>query len=265
MIHIKIPHLQISRMRNNKLIYGIGLLLLALVVLYIGSDISSGSFFSKRRDGQLQNAQDSMLIPNVTAIVSECDCDIEIIPSNEERVVMFYDKKDHRNNSDYTNNTLHLDFSSAGSSFHFFEHSSNVKVKVYCKSLSSITQSGVGDVKTRNTLSAENLTITNEGVGDMNLEIDTKMLTVKNTGVGDVKLKGNTLSSVINNEGTGDVEAKNLNNKVAEVVNSGVGDVDVFATDSLDLNNSGVGDINYKGAAHVSSIISEGVGKVEKK
>ncbi|MBK7691833.1 MAG: hypothetical protein IPJ31_12195 [Bacteroidetes bacterium] len=93
-------------MRNNKLIYGIGLLLLAVVVLYIGSDISSGSFFSKRRDGQSQNAQDSMLIPNVNAIVSECDCDIEIIPSTEERVVMFYDKKDHRNNSDYTNNTF---------------------------------------------------------------------------------------------------------------------------------------------------------------
>lgn len=88
-----------------------------------------------------------MSFPNVNAIVSECDCDIEIIPSTQERVVMFYDKKDHRNNSDYTNNTLHLDFSSAGSNFHFFEHSSNVKVKVYCKSLSNITQSGVGDVK----------------------------------------------------------------------------------------------------------------------
>jgi Putative auto-transporter adhesin, head GIN domain len=250
-------------MSNNKLIYGIGLLLLAAVVIYIGSDLSGGSFFSKRKDGMLKSSQDSMSIPNVSAIVSECDCDIEIIPSNEERVVMYYDKKDYQNKSDYTNNELHLDFSSNRSNFHFFESSSNVTVKVYCKSLSKITQSGVGDVKTRNTLSSESLQITNEGVGDMNLEIDTKILTVNNTGVGDVKLKGNALRSKINNEGTGDVEAKI--NKTAAVVNTGVGDVDVFASDSLDLNNSGVGDITYKGAAFISSVVSEGVGKVEKK
>ncbi len=206
-----------------------------------------------------------MVIPNVSAITSECDCDIEIIPSDEDRVVYYYDKKQYQNRSEFANGELHLDFSSEKSNFLFLGSSSGINVKVYCNKLNSITQSGVGDVKTMGQLSSDTLRISNEGVGDMNLEIKTTFLSLNNTGVGDIKLKGEAINTSISNEGTGDVEAKKLSNKTAVVNNSGVGDVNVYATDTLNLNNSGVGDINYYGAAVVSSVISEGVGKVDKK
>lgn len=252
-------------MRNNKLIYGIGLLCLAAVIFYIGADLSSTSFFRRGGKASEANASDSLSISGIRSLSSDCDCDIEIIPSEIEKVVMYYDKKHHENKSEFVNNALQISFNSERNNFLFFEKSSKIKIKVYCKSLKTITQSGVGDVDTKGLLTSDTLTLTNEGVGDMKLEIKTSNLTVSNVGVGDVKLKGEAMAVSLINEGTGDVDAKNLNSKTAKVINSGVGDVDVNATDTLNLSNSGVGDINYSGAAVVSSTISEGVGSIHKK
>jgi hypothetical protein len=252
-------------MKNNKLIYGLALIFLAAVILYIGSDLSSRSFFRNGKNGNHVNVADSISIASIKSLTTDCNCDIELIESTEEKVVFFYDKKYHQNKSEYLNNELKVDFESKESNFLNFDNAPNIKVKVYCKSLEKITQTGVGDLTNKGTLIADNLTIVNEGVGDIDLLIKTGQLNVTNDGVGDINIKGEASASSIINEGTGNVDAEKLVSKSSKVINSGVGNVDVYASDTLNLTNSGVGDIDYSGTGVITSIITDGVGHINKK
>ncbi len=252
-------------MRNNKLIYGLALVLLAVVIFYIGSDLSSRSFFRNSKNGKGINVADSISIASIHSLTTDCNCDIELIESTEEKVIFSYDKKYHQNKSEYVNNELKVDFESKESNFLNFDNAPNITVKIYCKSLEKITQTGVGDLTNKGTLLAENLTIINEGVGNIELLIKATTLNVTNDGVGDVDLKGESITSSITNEGTGNVNAQKLISKSTKVVNSGVGDVDVTASDTLNMTNSGVGNIEYSGNGIISTMISEGVGHINKR
>ena len=252
-------------MNNNKLIYGFALLLLAAVIFYIGYDISSGSLFRKGKSKSNITVADSLSIPSVQSLTTDCNCDIELIESDEEKVIFIYDKSEHINKTDFSNNTLNINFESKESNFLSFNHSSTVQAKVYCKGLKSINQQGVGDLTNKGILRSTDLTILNEGVGDIKLNILSSSLHITNDGVGDIDIEGTADISVMNNGGTGNIDAKNLNNKNATVINDGVGNVDVQASDTLRLNNSGVGDIEYRGTAILASIQSDGVGKINKK
>jgi hypothetical protein len=252
-------------MNNNKLIYGFALLLLAAVIFYIGYDLSSGSLFRKGKNKSSITVADSLSIPSVQSLITDCNCDIELIESDEEKVIFIYDKSEHINKTDFSNNTLNINFESKESNFLSFNHSSTVQAKVYCKGLKSINQQGVGDLTNKGIFRSTDLTILNDGVGDINLNILSTMLTITNNGVGDIELTGNAESSTLTNDGTGDINAKKLTSKNATVINDGVGDIDVQASDTLRLTNSGVGDINYSGTAILASIQSDGVGEINKK
>jgi hypothetical protein len=140
-----------------------------------------------------------------------------------------------------------------------------VQAKVYCKGLKSINQQGVGDLTNKGILRSTDLTILNDGVGDIQLNVESTILHITNNGVGDIDLNGVTENSTLTNDGTGNIDAKNLISKNTSVINDGVGDIDVQASDTLRLTNSGVGDINYSGTAILASIQSDGVGKINKK
>jgi hypothetical protein len=252
-------------MRNYKLFYGFALVFLAGVILYLGSAVSRSSFFNNESHGNAV-LQDSLSIAGVSQLSSDCNCDIEIIPSDNERVVFYYDKKLFENLTEVNGSNLNINFKSI-KHFVFGFNSGNggdVTVKVYTNKLNSITQDGIGSIESSGILNADEMKIVNGGVGSMEMNVNANKLTVENSGVGSIDIKGKANHAEMNNNGTGSIDGIDLINKFAKVDNSGVGSIDVNATDSLDMSNTGVGGITYTGGAVITSINSEGVGTISK-
>lgn len=138
-------------------------------------------------------------------------------------------------------------------------------VYITIKDLKSIHFAGVGDLKSKETLSLTDLTLKNTGVGDIALVLDVSHLNVLKQGVGDIKLEGVSDHLEIKNTGVGDVKAKSFMSKRVNLNHSGVGDVEVYAAESIDIISSGVGDVKYYGTAEKVGINSTGIGQIKKK
>jgi len=67
------------------------------------------------------------------------------------------------------------------------------------------------------------------------------------SGHAEIELAGMTKEAYLENNGSGDIDAGDLRAFSAKAVVNGAGDVDVFATDTLDASAMGRGKIEYKG------------------
>jgi hypothetical protein len=258
-------------MKNNKLFYGVALMFLAFVVLFLGYKISNKTsfHFGPNKVGVSFNKESTLLdsqeLTEINAIASQCNCDIEIIPSEKNSVEFSYNKEHYKNNSHIEEKKLIIDFDNLHNNFLSWDNDSEIKIKVYTNHLESIEQEGIGSIENSNVLESENISLHNDGVGSMDLHIKTDTIRINNSGVGSIAIEGNANNATLINEGTGSIDAYKLLNKIAKVSNSGVGSVEVYASESFDLSNEGVGGITYSGAGIVTNIHSEGVGSIDKK
>ena len=110
----------------------------------------------------------------------------------------------------------------------------------------------------------EIMAITQEGIGDMIAENDFDLpeLLVTLDGTGNIQLRGNVdILDVDHDDGVGNVRAFDLVSEVCRVRLAGVGDVEVYVNDELDVTLSGVGDVYFKGDPTIKSSIT-GTGAV---
>lgn len=142
---------------------------------------------------------------------------------------------------------------------------SQKRMAVYISSptLEKIDIIGVGNFTLNGFVEAETLTINYKGVGNFE-GMDLKCNTIKanNEGVGNMRLAGTTDLVEIKSAGVGNVEAKELKAKDAIVKAHGVGKVECYASENIDLSNSGVGSITYYGKPVVDNLTNSGVGKI---
>jgi hypothetical protein len=82
------------------------------------------------------------------------------------------------------------------------------------------------------------------------------------TGVGSFNLSGETKEVDIRLSGVGSVDAKNLRAVNAKVNSNAVGSVDLYVTSQLDINSSGIGEVNYYGNPKIVNKQAEGIGKI---
>lgn len=142
----------------------------------------------------------------------------------------------------------------------------NNKLTIYISSptIESIENSGVGNFKLQGNVKADNLKIDFEGVGNFEaLDIESQHIEASYEGVGNLKIGGTTEFIKIKSEGVGNINTEKLIAKNAVVYSSAVGNVKCFASDTIDINNKGVGSITYYGNPTVKNIKSSGVGKVK--
>jgi hypothetical protein len=138
----------------------------------------------------------------------------------------------------------------------------NITVFITVKSLNSLENSGIAEIKSENKLICENISITSQGVGDIDLMLDAKQIKTKISGTGDITLIGTTQSLDATLSGTGDLKASNLEATKVTANVSGTGDAKVYATQSLAANVSGAGSIIYKGNPTDRTVDITGVGSV---
>lgn len=123
---------------------------------------------------------------------------------------------------------------------------------------------GSGDLHFRGTASEFRLGIT--GSGDCELRgLKSQNLEVRISGSGDVRLDGTAEKLQILISGSGDVNAADLNAKVAVVHVMGSGDVVVRASDDLDAEVMGSGDISYIGTPAKIKTSTHGSGEINRR
>lgn len=137
-----------------------------------------------------------------------------------------------------------------------------IEIYVEVAELSEININGSGDITSSTTFSNDQLELSIDGSGSMQLLLAVKELKSDISGSGDIKLSGNTKLHEIEINGSGDVEAYELRSDETEVEINGSGDVKVNVSYALDVDINGSGDVYYKGEVKDMKSNINGSGKL---
>jgi hypothetical protein len=120
---------------------------------------------------------------------------------------------------------------------------------------------GSGDIVSENVLVTDDIELSINGSGDMDLALDADDINARISGSGELILEGQ--ADVLNFavSGSGDLRAFGLQTKIANISISGSGDAEVRVSDELEVRISGSGDVFYKGNPRVNSRVN-GSGRV---
>lgn len=147
-----------------------------------------------------------------------------------------------------------------------FSTKSKKRLTIYISSpaIEKIDVEGVGNWILQGKVKAPHLKIDFEGVGNFEaLDLEVPSIQVEYEGVGNLRLAGTTNSLKLKSEGVGSIDIQNLIAKNVVLTASGVGSVKLYASESIDLNNEGVGSVTYYGNPTVKNIKNSGVGKIK--
>ena len=104
------------------------------------------------------------------------------------------------------------------------------------------------------------------GAGEASLsDVKNDRVEIVLSGAVSFKASGETKEVDLTLSGAGEVDAKNLHAVKAKVNSTGVGSVDVYATEQLDARASGVGEINYYGNPKTVNKQAGGIGAINQR
>ena len=106
---------------------------------------------------------------------------------------------------------------------------------------------GVRNIETKNPFITDHTAIRAEGIGNLELEIESQQISKDLNLVGRMKLKGESSLLNITNEGIGNVNASQHNTEKVNLISSGMVRVTLHYTGELSLDISGIGEVKYTG------------------
>ncbi len=249
---------------NNRIFLAIVLFIVAGIVFYIGDQLSQRDNFLPRVAKPADVVVDSLSIVGVSQLVSEGICDIEIFNSDREMMVVSYDATAVTNHSEVEGPKLiiHLGVDQIG--FFDFTIRPDVKIKIYTQHMYTLINIDTGHIAGRDTMESVSLYLLNDGVGSIEYTTKARSVVAKNRGIGSLDIFGFTDELFAINEGIGSINTNKLIALNVKARNSGVGSMELYAGDSLDLSNDGIGSIRYRGPGEVYSERNEGVGSIKR-
>ena len=129
----------------------------------------------------------------------------------------------------------------------------------------SIIISGSGNIVMPHPVRVDTYRISVSGSGNLNAgDLVCSKISGSISGSGNFNLTGEAEEAKFSISGSGDVNALGLKTKKAEVSVSGSGDINVYATEALNVQIAGSGDIKYKGNPTSLQLNSSGSGSVKK-
>lgn len=124
----------------------------------------------------------------------------------------------------------------------------DLKIYITLPTVDKIQVSGSGDIIGKSKFTGlDKLRLAISGSGNIDIEAETKTLECKISGSGGIEVAGTSNTQEIAISGSGDVNSYNLITNSCTVKVSGSGDCKVHATESLEVNVVGSGDVYYKG------------------
>jgi Putative auto-transporter adhesin, head GIN domain len=128
-----------------------------------------------------------------------------------------------------------------------WSRSAEKKIEVYLsgKYLQSIDFIGTGNIFTTESVDCVpgQLVINTENAGDVNAEFNAKTLVINNKNNSYVKLKGKANQLELNIKGYGKNECENMIAKNAKITHEGINDINVYATDTLNIKILNTGSV----------------------
>ncbi|MFL3664744.1 MAG: head GIN domain-containing protein [Flavobacteriales bacterium] len=130
-----------------------------------------------------------------------------------------------------------------------------------------INYTGFGNVSSLGELKLDEFTFeTRNGTGSINLTIDVQKINIlQHTGPADFTLSGKAKFTYLFSGGSGWLTCKNLISENAHVNHDGTGDITLTATNSLLIELTSLGNIEYYGNPSVTISQQSGKGKLIKK
>ena len=141
----------------------------------------------------------------------------------------------------------------------------SIKVTVPFEDLEEVKLTGSGDIYSSAVINAENFETSLTGSGDIKLPVKAKNARANITGSGDIELEGSANDFVCKVTGSGDISAFNFECERVKATIIGSGDIQVYATEELQANIPGAGDIEYRGNPKKEDFKTLGVGSISKK
>lgn len=146
-------------------------------------------------------------------------------------------------------------------------YKNDIVVYLSLPNIKNIDYTGHGNISSTNVLVLpEFIFDTKNGTGSVNLQLDVAKLDIfLHTGPTDFNLSGKAENTFFFSGGSGWIFSKELIGKNVHVNNAGTGDITVFATETLLLELSSIGNIDYYGNPTVTVSTNSGKGKIRKK
>lgn len=141
---------------------------------------------------------------------------------------------------------------------------SQLRVVVYLRQLQHLNIANYGSVVCPEPLRAlEPLDIRIQSLGDTQLMLQADVLNLYCTCQGRVTVAGTAGQVLISNKSQGELDCHDLAAQHLKLRNSGVGNVQVRAEQTIRIKHSGVGFVHYTGPARLLEINQQGVGEVK--
>ena len=140
------------------------------------------------------------------------------------------------------------------------------KLNVYIsfRDLKKLELNSVGNVSSQNQLKLNDLSIENNSVGNINLNIDCNELSLENNSVGNTILSGKVNNAKIELNSTGNLKASELKAQTLSIESNAVGNAEVNSEKEIYITQNGIGNITYSGNAVVKKLEKNGIGNVRK-
>ncbi len=128
--------------------------------------------------------------------------------------------------------------------------------------ISAIRLDGVTAMYCRDTLSLNNVDIEKTNTGFMEFRAILSQLTIETYDIGDMELHGKAITTKIRNQMVGDIFAYGFKTDDMYLSHGGTGEIEIYVSDSLEVDISGVGDVHCKGNPNYIDKNVSGVGKL---
>ncbi|HTL08738.1 MAG TPA: head GIN domain-containing protein [Chitinophagaceae bacterium] len=137
-------------------------------------------------------------------------------------------------------------------------------VYVAAPMLNAFETHGSGNINGEQTFTAKDkINVGVYGSGDVVLALDCPEVIAETHGSGNIKLSGQTKDVNSSISGSGDIKAANLKAENVKATVHGSGNTEVFASETLNVEVFGSGDVHYQGEPKISSVV-HGSGAVSK-
>ena len=136
-------------------------------------------------------------------------------------------------------------------------------VHIKAKNIEGINAHGAVELETENTIEAENFKLEVSGAADGEIKIKAKNLETLLAGAADLDMEGEVENHTIEVSGAASLDATKLKTKKTDIEVSGAANAEIHASEEVNGNISGMGNIEIKGNPKVKNITTSGLGEVK--
>jgi len=186
-----------------------------------------------------------------------------LIPSDEEKVLIESKSDDVFEYVDVDVNGHVLSINTTDKQKNITKLFKSVTIKVFFKTITSVSLSGTGSVNTAEPINASKFTATLSGSGNMQIDVQCAQFEGNMYGTGALEVRGEAGNAEVRVDGVGGFDGYEFITKNMEVTVSGVGGAKVHAAQKLTATLNGVGSIRYKGDPKTKNLNTNGLGAIK--